>query len=132
LSARVRCLPQLQLFLCVLLAIAPALAQKTTVRPPLPVDEWLSGPDRQDFPWKVKVLPPMLTFQQRYLEQIRVTISAKPWTEGASPDLHFVVRVSDEGGHWFKEDNYTQLSLPKSLDMQNEIQFGVGIYLKPG
>jgi hypothetical protein len=54
----------------------PASAQTSETRPALPIDEWLRGPDREDFRWKVRVSRPRLTFQQRHLVQIRATVDA--------------------------------------------------------
>jgi hypothetical protein len=34
--------------------------------PPFNVEQWLNGPDREDFPWDVRISRPSLTFQQRY------------------------------------------------------------------
>ena len=38
------------------------------------IDEWLRGPDRQDFPWEVNVYKPRLTLQQRFLVQLHTSI----------------------------------------------------------
>lgn len=102
-------------------------------RPLLPVDAWLLGPDRHDFPWKVHLLGPRLTFQQRYLEQVRVTIPANAVNKGsARHDLHFLVKVANDQGKWLEPDSYTHYRVPPKLDSSTELQFGVGFYIRPG
>lgn len=113
--------------------VAPAGCDVTEERPPLPFDQWILGPDRHDFAWKVHLLPPQLTFQQRYLEQIRVTIPSETLKNGsAQHDLHFLVKVADEQGKWFEPESYTHYEVPPNLDSKHELQFGVGLYVRPG
>jgi len=123
--------------LLVLLAAArlpgPAFVQTSETRPPLPIDGWLHGVDRQDFPWKIYLSAPRLTFQQRYLVQVRVNIAAEI-LQNAAPraDLHFLVKVSDDRGHWLSGENYNHLSIPPGLNADSEIEFDSGLYLRPG
>jgi hypothetical protein len=49
---------------------------------PVPVEQWLRGPDRRDFPWKVRLLKPRLTFQQRYLVQVRANLPVEVLQQG--------------------------------------------------
>jgi hypothetical protein len=123
--------------LLVLLAAArlpgPVSVQTSETRPPLPIDGWLRGVDRQDFPWKIYLSAPRLTFQQRYLVQVRVNIAAEI-LQNAAPraDLHFLVKVSDDRGHWLSGENYNHLSIPPGLNADSEIEFDSGLYLRPG
>jgi hypothetical protein len=124
-------------FLCALLgaifAATPAPAQKAKPRPALPVEQWLRGPDRQDFPWKVQLLPARLTFQQRYLVQLRATIPAAVLQKGAPErDLYFVVKAADERGRWFDGESYNHYPVPPSLSSQTDVEFDLGLYTRPG
>ncbi|MGB7847782.1 MAG: hypothetical protein WBL63_19375 [Candidatus Acidiferrum sp.] len=111
----------------------PASSQTFETRPPLPIDDWLRGPDRQDFAWKIHLLEPRLTFQQRYLVQVRATIDAGILRNVAPPaDMHFVVKVSDDRGHWLTGDNYNHFPVPPGLGSDKEIAFDSGLYLRPG
>jgi hypothetical protein len=111
----------------------PASAQTSETRPPLPIDEWLRGPDRQDFRWKVRVSRPRLTFQQRHLVHIRATVDADlVHRDVTPPDLHFFVKVSDDQGHWLPGENYNHFALSSTLDTEIAIQFDSGLYLRSG
>jgi len=116
-----------------ILAVAPACCEAMEHRPPLPFDQWVLGPDRHDFAWKVHLLTPQLTFQQRYLEQVRVTMPSDTLKNGsAQRDLHFLVKVADAEGKWFEPESYTHYSVPLNLDNKHELQFGVALYIHPG
>ena len=116
-----------------ILGAAPAYCEATEVRPPLPFNTWILGPDRHDFAWKVHLFTPQLTFQQRYLEQVRVTMPSDTLKNGsAQRDLHFLVKVADEHGKWFEPESYTHYALPANVDSRHELQFGVGLYIHPG
>ncbi len=100
---------------------------------PFPAEEWLRGPERRDFPWKVHVGPPRLTFQQRFLVQVRAEIPAEPLQRsGPRRDLHFLLKVADEQGHWFRGEDYNHIVVPPNLDRATDIQFTTGLYLRPG
>src|SRR5258708_15782507 len=121
----------------VLLAAAhlhgPAFAQTSEALRPLPIDDWLGGPERQDFPWKIHLFAPRLTFQQRYLVQVRANIDTRV-LQNAAPgaDLHLLVKVSDDRGHWLSGENYNHFSVPPDLNDETEIEFDSGLYLRPG
>ena len=91
----------------VLLTLAPAYCRVSQERPLLPFDTWILGTDRHDFAWQVRLLGPRLTFQQRYLEQVRITIPLDKWKEPTQRDLHFLIKVADEQGKWFAPESYT-------------------------
>ena len=67
--------------------------------PEIPIQQWLQGPDRRDFDWKVILEPPSLTFQQRHLQKIQTTFSVgKLLKAGVSlSDLHLVVKFAVRG-----------------------------------
>ncbi len=118
--------------LCAVCAGIPQPCRGQT-RPQQLVEEWLRGPDRRDFPWKVRLLSPRLTFQQRYLVQVRANIPVDTLQRGAPHrDLHFLVRVADDQGHWFPGEDYNHYAVPPNLDSQVEIQFTTGLYLRRG
>src|SRR5512140_2384498 len=117
---------------CAASALYPPLCPAQT-SPPIPVEEWLRGPDRRDFPWKVRLLRPQLTFQQRYLLQVRADLHVDVLQTGSEQrDLHFLVKVADERGRWFHGGEYTHYTVPPKLDGGNEIQFTSGLYLRSG
>ncbi len=123
--------PRLRYPLAVALLCAATLCAGQAI--PVPVERWLRGPDRRDFPWKVRLLPPRLTFQQRYLLQVRANLPVDVLQQGsAQRDLHFAVRVADERGHWFPGGDYTHYAVPPKLDAGNEIEYTTGVYLRPG
>ncbi len=116
-----------------MVGLRSAACQVKQARENVPVEQWLRGPDRQDFPWKVSVESPRLTFQQRYLVQVRAKISAPDLQKASSRrDLHFVLKVADEEGHWFPGEDYYRYPVPPGLDASSEIQFVAGVYLRPG
>ncbi len=99
--------------------------------PPFDVAQWLRGPDRGDFKWEVKVLPPRLTLQQRNLVQVYATVDFSRLPAGVPQgDLHFVIKVADADNHWVPGYGYTRL--PPELDGSRRIQYAGGLYLRPG
>jgi hypothetical protein len=94
--------------------------------------DWLRGKDRQAFPCKVQLMPVHLTYQQRFLEEIRVTIKASALEGGQPRDLHFLLKLADAEGRWYDGDEYNHFRVPANLANDNEARFGAGLYLKPG
>ncbi len=95
--------------------------------------DWISKPDRQDFPWKVQVLPPRLTFQQRNLVQVRISLDSEALQKvGTDSDLNFLVRIADKDGRWLPGESYRPFHVPTGLDKHQEIQFDTGMYLRAG
>src|SRR6266404_3096089 len=73
---------------CAAAAFVPACRAQG---PPAP-EVWLGGPDHHEFPWKVHLLGPYLTFQQRYLVQVRATTPVvSPGSNASGRELHFLV-----------------------------------------
>lgn len=105
---------------------------KDEPRPDLPIDQWLRGPDRQDFKWRVELLAPRLTFQQRNLVQVRAYVDVAPIHGDSHHDFYFVLRVADEQGNWLHDETFNHYPLPPGLDKDNEIQYSAGMYAKPG
>lgn len=126
---------RLLLLLCVIGTVIPVAAQndkQEEARPELPIEQWLRGPDREDFKWRVELLAPRLTFQQRNLVQVRAYVDVAPM-RGADPhDLYFILKVADERGNWLSDETFNHYPLPPGLDKSNEIQYSVGLYAKPG
>ena len=60
----------------------------------IPVDEWLRGPDRHDFPWKVKIRDPWLTFQQRHTVQVHADFRLRDLKKHgiSADDLHLLLK----------------------------------------
>jgi hypothetical protein len=120
---------------CLVLLSLPVFAQKKNdrgeSRPDLPIHEWLRGPERKDFKWKVELLPARMTFQQRFLVQVRAYVDVAPIAD-AKRDLYFLLKVADDKGNWLPKDTFNHYPLPPGLDKDSEIQYSSGLYAKPG
>src|SRR5713226_7259324 len=65
----------------------------------LPLDQWLAGGDREEIPWKVRVISKGLSFEQRLLVGMEVEISSRSLaSRGVGNDLLMFVRVVDFAG----------------------------------
>lgn len=129
--------PRLAVAVLVLLVVVtpavPALSQTGRTRAPLPVEQWLGGPEHADFPWKVEVLPPRLTFQQRYVVQVRITVPVADLQRGsAQRDLHFLVKAADEQGRWLPGEGYAHQPLPPDFARTTDLVFAAAFYARPG
>ncbi|MGH9524217.1 MAG: hypothetical protein ACRD3E_16965 [Terriglobales bacterium] len=118
----------------VLLALvcAPMLASpmRAQQEPPLDFKAVAEGPARTDFRWKTQLIGPRLTFQQRFLVQVRANVTV-PGGDRAH-DFYFLVKVADEAGHWLKGNDHNHYSVPANLAGENEVQYTCGLYLRPG
>ena len=101
--------------------------------PPFDVDQWLSGPDRTDFPWKVGVAQE-LTSQQRNLVTIFAYIpGGKRFPYGTTErDLHFVLKIATADNRWVTGFSHTRIPVPAQLDKSQIVNFSDGVYLRPG
>lgn len=70
--------------------------------PDIPIDQWLQGPDRHDFRWKVRLSKPRLTYRQRQQVQIAVAFDVRDLVKAqiSLQDLHLVVKLAGQDGHW--------------------------------
>src|SRR5690348_13258112 len=84
---------------------------KDEPRPKFPMEQWLNGPDRQDFKWRVELKSPRLTFQQRNLVQVRAYLDVPPAQDNHQDDLFFFLKVADEKGKWLSDDSYNHYQL---------------------
>lgn len=100
----------------------------------LPADEWLRGPARQDFPWKIESREPWLTFHQRIAVQVRASFRVRDLRKRgiAIDDLHVVFRVADASGKWFPGESYKQFDPKPDIGRGDEIDAFASIYAKPG
>ncbi len=98
----------------------------------VPVEQWLAGPDRKDFKWDVQLLPAHLTFQQRYIVQVRAAVDVASLRAADKRDLYFVLKVADESGKWLPDDTHNHYVVPPDIDKSNDIEFTAGFYAKPG
>lgn len=118
--------------------VTPAVCQRngkpTRETPPsfVPVEAWLKGPDRQDFPWKVRITQ-ALTLQQRHLVQIRVTVRGRDLLNGVPiRDLHTVAKVADEHGNWLEGQSYSHFVPKADFSPYDTLQSFTNLYLRPG
>ena len=101
--------------------------------PPFDVVQWLSGPDREDFPWDVRVSAPFLTLQQRSAVEIRAFFDGGILRERPVPhDLHFVVKVATGDNHWVPGCSHTRVPFPPQVGRFHAIEFADNVYLRPG
>jgi hypothetical protein len=121
-------------FLALTAHAAPLTPQPAAVPPPsIPVDLWLNGPDRQDFPWKVQIARQRLTVQQRHLVQLLVTIRGRDLLKGVNTrDLHFVVKVADHNGTWLGGQSYSHFIPAHDFSPKDLLHPATNLYLRPG
>jgi hypothetical protein len=123
--------PLKTVFALAFLSIALARAQ-TALPPDLPIDEWLRGPDRQDFPWKIQVREPWLTFQQRHTVQVRAGFRLRELRKHglSADDLHLVLKVAGPDGQWVPGEAYSPLQVKPEYG--DEIETVATFYARPG
>ena len=114
-----------------LFSVAFAHAQ-TAVPSDIPVDEWLRGPDRHDFPWKVKIRDPWLTFQQRHTVQVHADFRLRDLKKHgiSADDLHLLLKVADSDGKWLPGEAYSPLEIKPEYG--NEVDTVATFYARPG
>jgi hypothetical protein len=110
-----------------------ALVKGETPPEGIPIQQLLLSPDHCDFPWKVRLFLPILTYQQRYLVKLTTAIdSGKLLRNARFRDLHYIVKVADENGKWFSGQSYRHLAAPSDWVGKVEIDSHVGVLLRPG
>jgi hypothetical protein len=99
----------------------------------LPIADWISQGERQEIPWEVRVTKPELTFQQRTLVTVFAEVhSDELQKRNVNRDLHFIVKVADEGGNWMEDESYVPFRLTEKMDRRSDLQMQTELYLKPG
>lgn len=112
---------------------ATAPGASDDVPPPFAVDEWVRGPNREDYRWHVELSSPRLTYQQRNLIVVKATVDGNSLrSDGGPSDLFFVLKVADAQGHWFDGDTHNHFTVPPKLDKSSDIEFVTGYYSQPG
>jgi hypothetical protein len=91
----------------------------------------LRGPERADFRWQVRVVPPRLTYQQRNLVEVRVTVDGAALRVKPT-DLRFLVKVADQDGRWLPGADINDIQVPADVGKKQEIRYVMGMYLRPG
>jgi hypothetical protein len=121
-------------FLTAICSTAPLLAQTGPLPPAfIPIEEWLNGPGRQDFPWKVRVVGPTLTLQQRQFVEVQVAIRQRDLFKDVSKrDLHFIIKVADEKGSWLAGQSYSHFIAPPDFSRGDVLRPITTLYLHPG
>jgi len=125
----------LQVFgLAVILCAAGHAAAEGNPPPEIPVDNWLQGQNRQDFPWRVDVGQSWLTFQQRRYVQTRITFRVRDLLKAGVSlrDLHLVVKLATGDGHWLPGQSYTHFEPPPGLAAGDEIHSLTNLYVRQG
>jgi hypothetical protein len=98
------------------------------------VERWLNGPDRHDFDWKVRILDPWLTFQQRYVVETRIVLPVRKLVRAgiSFSDFHFAVKVKDAKGQWLPGEYHTVIAPPPQMETAREILLFTHFLLRPG
>jgi len=100
---------------------------------PFDVDQWLNGPDREDFSWDVRVSRPNLTLQQRYKVEITANFDGGRLRDRTTEhDLHFVLKVATEDNNWVPGYSHTRILFPLQVDKFNIVVLRDYVYLRPG
>jgi hypothetical protein len=120
-------------FGAILCAACHALGESSPP-PDIPVDSWLDGPNRQDFPWRVEMGQSWLTFQQRRYVQARVTFRVRDLLKASVSlrDLHFIVKLAGEDGRWLSGQSYSHFEPPPGLAAADEIHSLTNFYVRQG
>lgn len=101
--------------------------------PTLNVDEWLRGPERQDFSWTVEVSKPRLTLQQRFLVRVHASINVNDLGDRAlRHSVHFIVKIADAEKRWVPGQFHRADTMPPGTGNLAPLSFDAGIYLRPG
>lgn len=118
---------------CPLLLLSLALAgAQNKVPPDLPLTQWLNGPNRTDFPWKVGFREPWLTFQQRHTVQVHADFRQRDLRKrGISlDDLHFILKIAPENKDWLPEQAYSHAEIKPEYG--DELSSIATFYARPG
>lgn len=99
---------------------------------PTEIPKWLAGGEHKDFPWKVHIERPVLTYQQREVLKAVAKISGPALQEKSNHrDLMFIIRVADENGHWLPGGNFVTQELEKPLH-HGDVEMESEVLLRPG
>ena len=117
-----------------ILAVSGFLRAIQAPFPGEPQDAWLRAPDHHDFEWKVQVVGPWLSFQQRYVAGVQAALPIRKMVRaGVSlSDLHFRVKVGDKDGNWFPGQFETVFVPPPDVAKGKELFFYARFFVRPG
>jgi hypothetical protein len=81
----------------------------------------------------VKLLPPILTYQQRYLVTLTAAIDCGTLLKDVRVrDLHYVVKVADERGNWFSGQSYGRFAATSACAGRFEVVSNSDVLVRPG
>ena len=87
-------------------------AAEESRRAQLPVLQWLNEPDRQEIPVKLEIIGPVLTFEQRQQVRVVAIVNGRALQKrGVQRELHYLMKVADQSGHWYAGENYGTMTL---------------------
>ncbi len=131
--------PRLLAFLAPIIALLsfPVRAEQSPTASPkleFPLDtvEWLNGPDRRDIRWKIKVWPPILTYQQRHLVIVFGSVDLDDFRKNEVRDFTMQIKVQDASGNWFPGEDTSDYRVPLSAPPRTYITFFSAVYALPG
>ena len=117
------------LCLCAFASARADQKTKTEPVPDVPLQQWIDAPDHADFPAEYKILPPRLTYLQRYLVETRAAISGEI---ARGRDLYIFLKVADNTGKWLPGESHVHSEASTALTRKNEFQYVAGFYASPG
>ena len=97
------------------------------------VEGWIKTGEHQDFPWRIHINKPVLTFQQRMVVKVTATIDAAVLqSQSIKRDLVFIVKVADGTGNWVPDESFVPQRLDASLGRDTNLEMESEVLLKPG
>ena len=95
-------------------------------------EQWLNGPDRRDIPWQVKVWPPILTFQQRYLVIFFGSLDLDDLRKKEVRDFTIQIKVQCGSGQWLSGEDTSNYEVRLSAPPRTDVTFFSAVYALPG
>jgi hypothetical protein len=112
----------------VLLHCLYALAQESNLRG-IPI-AWFEEPEQHAPHWRVHVDSPTLTYSQRLVVGVRVTVSAHAKKRGA--DWHVYLGISDEKSGWSFNHDYSRIDLRSVPPDAEPLHWRGYAFVRPG
>jgi hypothetical protein len=99
----------------------------------LPIATWLAAGEHQDFKGKLKIQPPFLTYQQRHRVRVISTYDLRALQRsGVQRDLHFVLKVADEGNRWASGESYVETQIDALVSKDSDLEIETEVNVLPG
>ena len=97
----------------------------------LPIGDWMDDPGKNQLPWEVNFLGPLLRMDQRTEMVYSATISGKQLNQsGTKHDLFLINRVSDTDGEWLSGYTIIPQRVNQELPPEEKININVRALVK--